>query len=698
MANWQRKARLVIAVAAVAFAIVVAFAFRGRDPASGATPVTTDPKAVAESAAGRTVRLNRDREQVRIEYDRLLTYQDGSAKMAGVTIVTERAGGRTFTITGKEAEVANNESNLSLVGDVRLAVTDGLTVNTERVTYTENGGFVHAPGPIAFARGRLSGTGVGLVYDKGRDVLTLLDDVVVRVMPDAAGRGGLEVTAGTAALDRVAHVIRFERGMKAVRGAETTEAAAGLARLSEDEERLEALELRGNSRMSGAGGVAGGLEAVSGRDIDLRYRPDGETLEHVLVNGAAAIGLAGASGHASRRITSDTVEISLGHDGSSPTALSATGNVELTFPAEPDVPARTIRAQTLDSSGEAGRGLTSGLFSGRVVFRERGAQMEREARSATLKTALSEGLGSIDDATFSGAVRFTEGEMIATAAMARYLVVKGTLDLSGSEPGMETPRVVNERLAVAAARIDVTLSGPLLQAVGDVKSEISPAPRGAEATSKDTKLPALLKPDQPVIVTAGMLTYDGAAGSATYVDSAQLYQGDTFIKGNTILLDERSGDLMASGSVTTTIALEQETPDKRKERVRSVASANDMQYEERLRRATYTGNAHVIGTQGDMTAARIDLYLKPSGSELERVEAFDAVTLRDQNRKTSGDRMTYFSVDERYVVTGAPVTIIDECGRDTTGKTLTFYRTTDRIVVDGNEQFRTQTKGVSTCP
>ena len=36
--------------------------------------------------------------------------------------------------------------------------------------------------------------------------------------------------------------------------------------------------------------------------------------------------------------------------------------------------------------------------------------------------------------------------------------------------------------------------------------------------------------------------------------------------------------------------------------------------------------------------------------------------------------MTYTTADERYVVTGAPVTIVDECGRETTGKTLTFVQ------------------------
>jgi lipopolysaccharide export system protein LptA len=91
--------------------------------------------------------------------------------------------------------------------------------------------------------------------------------------------------------------------------------------------------------------------------------------------------------------------------------------------------------------------------------------------------------------------------------------------------------------------------------------------------------------------------------------------------------------------------------------------------------------------------------LKESGDELERLEAYDGTTLRElSRRKTTGDRLTYFSADERYVVTGAPVTIVDECGRETTGRTLTFYKTTDRIIVDGNEQVRTQTKGKSNCP
>jgi lipopolysaccharide export system protein LptA len=110
-------------------------------------------------------------------------------------------------------------------------------------------------------------------------------------------------------------------------------------------------------------------------------------------------------------------------------------------------------------------------------------------------------------------------------------------------------------------------------------------------------------------------------------------------------------------------------------------------------------DAHMSGPEGDMSAAKIDLYLKESGDELERAEAFEKVTLREQSRETKGAKMIYTTANETYVITGAPVTILDQCKRETVGKTLTFNKGTDRIVVDGNAQIRTQTKGGNgNCP
>jgi hypothetical protein len=82
---------------------------------------------------------------------------------------------------------------------------------------------------------------------------------------------------------------------------------------------------------------------------------------------------------------------------------------------------------------------------------------------------------------------------------------------------------------------------------------------------------------------------------------------------------------------------------------------------------------------------------------VERAEAFtdatDKLTLREQNRTTTGERMTYTAAGETYVVVGIPATVVDECARETIGRTLTFVKSTDTIVVDGNQQIRTQTRG-----
>src|SRR5262249_34923855 len=162
------------------------------------------------------------------------------------------------------------------------------------------------------------------------------------------------------------------------------------------------------------------------------------------------------------------------------------------------------------------------------------------------------------------------------------------------------------------------------------------------------------------------------------------FQGDTSIKASDLVLDDKTGDMTAHGPVTTTTILEQTDSDGKKSRNRSTATAADFKYEDKDRRLTYTGKAHMNGPEGDMTAARIVLYLKESGDELERAEAFDDVTLREQNRTTKGQRMIYTTIDEKYVITGVPVEIVDQCGGRTTGKTLTFVKSTDTIVVDSS--------------
>ncbi|MBI4486547.1 MAG: LPS export ABC transporter periplasmic protein LptC, partial [Acidobacteria bacterium] len=608
MTNWQRRARLAIAVFAIVFAVVVVFAFKRRTPAPAQAIVPTDPGAIVQSTGGRIERFKLSREDVSVEYEKQLSYADGSTNMIGVRIVTtERSGNRIFTVTGKEGQLGQNESTIALEGDVQLSASDGLTVRTERATYADSDGMVRATGPVEFGRDRLKGNGVGMTYDSKLDALSILDQAVVRMAPDAAGAGGFEVSSGAATFSRREHIVRFDRAMHLERGGQLVDADSGEARLTPDEKQLDSIELRGNARIAGANAAPGGLQSLTGDSMTLKYSQGGEVLQHALITGTSVLQLAGAANAAGRQITADTIDITLADDGTTPTALLAHQNVQLTFPGGRDTASRTIQAEHLDAQGQAGRGLTRAQFSGDVKYRESDGASARAANSKALDLMLRPGMDEIEEARFAGSVRFEEGLMKAIAAAARYLVGKGTLELSGVEPATRTPRVVTDRITVDAGLIDLTLAGPKMRATKGVKSELQP-PK-ANAKSADTKLPSMLEQDQPVNVTADALDYDGTASTALYTGSAQLWQGDTSVKGASIAIDGKRGDLTAAGPVTTTTTLERLDKDKQKERVRSIASAAAFSYDEGLRRATYTGGAHVSGLQGDLTAEKIELYL-----------------------------------------------------------------------------------------
>ena len=476
-----------------------------------------------------------------------------------------------------------------------------------------------------------------------------------------------------------------------------------MAYLAPDEKRIQMLELRGSSRVTGGPKADGGLKAMTARDINLTYAPDGRTLQRALLSGDGVIELAGSAGGAARRLSGQFIDVGLAPDGATLISLMAREQVQLELFADKTTPGRTIRSGALVGTGAPGTGLTGANFSDQVDFRERppAPALSRAAKSATLDLAMKGGFGSIETARFGGGVRFEQGTMAATSREARYAISAGRLNMAGpDEKSGRPPQVVDERATIEAVRIEIVLDGTKITAVDAVKSEMREAagakgPRGASSPGDKAQphLPSLLKQDKPVYATADNLVYDSTASLARYTGNAQLWQGETTIKGDTIVVDDQKGDLSASGSVVSKMLLDQvNDKTKARETVRSLATSKDLVYEDKSRRATYTGTAHMNGPEGDLSADRIELFLKESGSEVDHLEAYTGVALKTPDgRKATGSRLTYLGDAEQYDMLGAPVKLEDESG-ETTGNSLTFFRSTDRIIVDGKEQKRTELK------
>jgi lipopolysaccharide export system protein LptA len=251
-------------------------------------------------------------------------------------------------------------------------------------------------------------------------------------------------------------------------------------------------------------------------------------------------------------------------------------------------------------------------------------------------------------------------------------------------------------VTIDAMTIDVVLQGRLMKAGGGVKTLLrADTSQGAD----DTKLPGLLKQDQPANVNADALDYQGASGEAIYTGNATMWQGETAVRADTLRIDQGKGDFLASGNARSTIVLDTGNSVAHAAEIRYVDAAHTITYASAKNAAgAVSAQAQLSGPQGDLRADRIEVILAPAGSHVDRLEAYTSVSMKVDLRAATGERLTYFAADERYLMSGAgtkSVKVVENC-RETTGRTLTFFKSTDRIIVDGNEEQRTQTRnGVS---
>ena len=493
-------------------------------------------------------------------------------------------------------------------------------------------------------------------------------------------------------LARADHYLRLTRNAHITAQGRIIDADDITIRLTEDDERVQMLELRANSRISGSSG-AGGPQAMSARDIDLTYAQDGRTLQNARLMENAVVQLPGEGRGPGKRVAGKTIDIAMAPDGSTVTNLNATENVQLDLPPDGDSPAKRIRAATLMAGG-GNQGLQNATFGGNVDYRETRAArrnvaaVNRVARSMSLVVNTKPGLGALEQAEFSGNVHITDGtDVSADAPHVTYHVDQDRMDLSpgdGKEPG-RAPHVSDGRVNVDARTIAFTLGTRKLSAETRVRSSMQPAAKGTAGSG--ARVPSMLKQDEPVNVTSNRLEYDGAVGHAAYTGNARLWQADTLVVGDTIVVDDNTGNLEAHGNVHTTMQLEEvDSKSGRKTMTTSDGTSETFLYEDAKRLATYTTKAHIKGGEGDVTGDKIELFLEAEKNELQRAEAYGQVIVKEPDRTATGNRLTYTAAAEEYFMTGTPVVVIQKSPTDckqTTASSVKFRRAIDTVDAGG---------------
>jgi lipopolysaccharide export system protein LptA len=729
--RWQKIARLAIAIFVVVFAGIIFIAMRQRagipaPPADDGERV--DPSATIEGGPGVHRNAKDGKLRYQIEFKKQLFYaKEGRTRLRGVTLTLPDKDGRTFTVTADNADVlappgsSNEMANAKLTGNVRLRTDDGLEVTSAEALHDGKEGRITVPGHAQFSRGRMKGDGDNVTYDKNRDLLLLGANAHVTVAPDAAGAGAVDARAARGEFARADNYVKLIENARIESDGRVAEASEITILLDQTGENIQQLQLREQSRITGKGA---GTQSMTARHIDLSYAPDGRTLQTSKLMENAVVELPASTGAAGPRIAGNTIDIGMSPDGATVTSLNASEKVQVDLPAEGQTPAKQIRANTLRATGAPGQGLQNAVFEESVEYSEarpasgKTPAGERTARSQRLIVDTKPGLGPVERADFRGNAKFGDGDLTAEAPRALYTIDRDQLDLSPSQgdvgPG---PIVTNRQLSVQARNIHVSPSTQKLNADTDVRSLIKPQPKpaagrgsqGRGATPAEpgqTRMPVMLKQDKPVTITSNRVEYDGVS-EATYTGNALLWQDQSRITADSILLNDRTGNLTARVNVRTTMWMQEEDPKtKVKKPSETKGTADELVYDDAKRLATYTSSgktpARLSTINGDIDGDRIDLFLRESGDELDRAEADSRVAVRLPTLYATGKHMVYTASTNTYVLTGEPVVSIkkeeDGTCKKTEGSTLTYQRSTEDIRVVAMPGLAAISKPLDACP
>jgi lipopolysaccharide export system protein LptA len=719
--SWQKPARIAVAVVGLASAAGVYFATGQRRVPPPSTPIHAEvPEAVVESSDCSLNSFLGVTKNFEVECHKLVRYEDGRTQLTGnpLRIRVRKDDGRTFTVTGTETWVSQDQNSFEVSGSpVRLEGNDGFWLETDRTTVSRLTQVSHVPGAATFGKGRMSGSGTGFSYDNNREILVIAKDVRVKTV-DEGGKVVTDLTSATGMLDRLQHLLTLDTGVHVVREDQVIDTDHASGRLSPSNDIVTWIDLFGNSRVAGGASI----DSMKARDITLDYTDDGKTLEASKLVGGASIAMKGEGEGPGRQMEGEAMDLTLAPDGMLTSAVVRPGpdpahTVRLDLPPSADTPARSITARTLDGTGEPGKGLTRVVFTEGVLYlealRSNAAASDKQtgmrtARSQRLEASLAD--DAVTEALFSGDTTFEEAGLKACAARADYDPRKGMLTLSGAtKAGL--PMAAQEQVAIEAAKIEVTLDTRNMTAVGTARDNVTtfmrspraqrckPSTERPASQQGASSVPGLLKDDAPttVSVTADSFTaapptleYDSQNGRAVYTGRATLMQeGDTSIVADRLLIDQNKGDLKATGRAVTRLPIDGNVSEGR---------AHEVQYDDEKRLLTYLSQPKASagevslksGRESTLTAGNIAITLAAKENKADSMRARGNVRLSEEPNSVIGATLDYRASDERFVVTGdsgRPAVAAsregDQC-RIMVGHEITFRKGSSNVAADGD--------------
>jgi LPS export ABC transporter protein LptC/lipopolysaccharide transport protein LptA len=533
-------------------------------------------------------------------------------------------------------------------GHVRLTTADGVELTTDQLVYNGQDGRANSQKPVQFKKKDLSGRAQSMGYDANGGELELLGDVFLRSEDER--EGALEIESARALFKREAGEAEFTERVDLRRGSDRLRAAKVTLQGGEDE--LRRLHAVGDVVVTSSG------TALPGSPVSKR-----------------------ASGP--RELRSQQFEVSLREDRTLEEAVARDDAVLVVMPGKGQArERRTLKGSVLtfrwDEQGRLNEllGQKDTQFLGEPLPPDKAPP--RSVKSRNFQALFEPETGELGSVEFNREVVFERGVQTARADRGYYDGKESKLSLS------EEPSLVDRE---QGSRLEAETIELFTQS-GDARAR-----HGVRHTLERRRGsgPALLGEDETSVISARLFQYEAAAKTARYREGALMRSGRSELRALEIRrVDTGPGQrrLEASGDVVTLLFPERKPGEP--ERKPIDARAQEMSYDEARRRIHYKGDA--VLTQGEVRTKSPEaiLLLARDEPELERLEAFDPVELKQDKRTATGQRAVYTPADKTIHVTGQKVELRDDA-QQVQGRSLTFFVGDDRILVDGREEARTET-------
>jgi lipopolysaccharide export system protein LptA len=177
--------------------------------------------------------------------------------------------------------------------------------------------------------------------------------------------------------------------------------------------------------------------------------------------------------------------------------------------------------------------------------------------------------------------------------------------------------------------------------------------------------------DRPVYLTSVKTDLDHAAESALYTGNARAWQDNNYVRANSILIKQREGQLIAEGSVQSSLSDLNRTTGGRQSKVPVYATSNTMTYSRDTRILRYETNVDIRQGTDRLTGAVANIYMDER-NELTRTDVEKNVSIEQPGRTASGNFARYTAADEVVVLRGDPARVNDSKSGSSQGSELTL--------------------------